>query len=1107
MKAVKSILAAASLSLLTAALAGQTLSVEAGFLYPDDQATRTALRDFIADSARILVESGTPDFDRIVYGGETWEKAPATTVPHPAAASSQDRYKLSIGVTDAGDTYLIMFTMEGPRGSAEPQYLYQRLRETSPRESAQVLGYLKAAADQFPQARLATAPNLIEELDLRELKIRNIQGAVINAYSVSVLPDSEFIIGAGSLALHFNEDFQVRNIIGENLVADGQYSGFYQAAVSRAGILYSRTATDRFVYQFLPGLSRPRRIQFAVQQPSSMAVLRDGSLLITDAYGGPAHLYSEGNSSQVNLSSGFAASILAAEAGPDGNIWAFDAVSGSIRITSPKGELIDVIIPRIPPTERSNIRALGIYQDGSFVLSGLNGLYSFSRKGELIWKLSDLPGSAGGSLASVYRAAVDSETGYIYLPIFNSTKVLRLVDQAYIQRSGILAPDRSRLRELLEATQRNPGARVYAELAHYYEEKGSFLQAKQQWNAALDEDPFFFEAEEALRRIEYADLMQQAGSTATQAITELETFGVETARARYQLAIRLFEQAAALQQDSGEASQELRQLQNRFEAAQNPNKKRYPIRIESASVQDIFPSLIYSYQDLPAGKVRVTNTQSVPVQNLRAVVRFADYMDLPRESMGPLQLQPGETAELELFISLNQKGLELDENLPIQVSLELIYEAEGEEQSVQSSFGSTLLKRSALSWDDSRKLAAFITPNEAEVSGFARRALAALDGKANPGIPASSASFLASYRSLRQAFVIVSAIGAQGLRYVEDPAGPFARGSTQMELVDTVRFPRETLFYQTGDCDDMTALLASLLEAIGIQTAILTSPGHVFLAFNSRIPASESWLLETADLKSIAHAGELWIPLESTNLHLGFIESWRHASGLVRQYQGSSNFEFLPLAEARELYPALPLPRSSFTVLPPSEREGASLLARASEALQSSLYRGKETQLTRELREAEQRGAGSSTLAARAAGRDQLVALNKLAILHDLFGQASAAEERYRRALGIDPDYLPTSVNLSSFYLRQNQAQRALEVASAADAKRPGSSVLTAIRTQALAALGRRDEAGLLYQSLAQSDPQSARQLAYLGLGEASGARASEAEQAAVYLFMAEDEE
>jgi transglutaminase-like putative cysteine protease len=35
--------------------------------------------------------------------------------------------------------------------------------------------------------------------------------------------------------------------------------------------------------------------------------------------------------------------------------------------------------------------------------------------------------------------------------------------------------------------------------------------------------------------------------------------------------------------------------------------------------------------------------------------------------------------------------------------------------------------------------------------------------------------------------------------------------------------------YRAGDCDDLSILYCSLLEAIGIRTAFVTIPGHIFM--------------------------------------------------------------------------------------------------------------------------------------------------------------------------------------------------------------------------------------------------------------------------------------
>lgn len=78
----------------------------------------------------------------------------------------------------------------------------------------------------------------------------------------------------------------------------------------------------------------------------------------------------------------------------------------------------------------------------------------------------------------------------------------------------------------------------------------------------------------------------------------------------------------------------------------------------------------------------------------------------------------------------------------------------------------------------------------------------------------------------------------QHIRYVADPRN-----------VETISTPMATLTMQSGDCDDMSVLLASLLEAIGHTTRF------VALAFNGE--GYSHVLLET-------QLGSVWVALDPT---------------------------------------------------------------------------------------------------------------------------------------------------------------------------------------------------------------------------------------------------
>jgi len=98
---------------------------------------------------------------------------------------------------------------------------------------------------------------------------------------------------------------------------------------------------------------------------------------------------------------------------------------------------------------------------------------------------------------------------------------------------------------------------------------------------------------------------------------------------------------------------------------------------------------------------------------------------------------------------------------------------------------------------------------------------------------------------------VCDALGTYGIAYVEDPDSPISRVLGKSAVVDTVRFPRTTLLIRSGDCDDTSALLGSLLESVGVSTAIMTYPGHVFPAFDTGEPKENLWLFTHRNLEAM----------------------------------------------------------------------------------------------------------------------------------------------------------------------------------------------------------------------------------------------------------------
>lgn len=100
--------------------------------------------------------------------------------------------------------------------------------------------------------------------------------------------------------------------------------------------------------------------------------------------------------------------------------------------------------------------------------------------------------------------------------------------------------------------------------------------------------------------------------------------------------------------------------------------------------------------------------------------------------------------------------------------------------------------------------------------------------------------------AMDKAKLIFDALGQYGVCYVSDPNDPLGSG------IDYIQTPSETLSLKGGDCDDLAVLYASALESVGVDTALVHIPGHVFVGFK----VDGSWnLIETTIIKAPESTG------------------------------------------------------------------------------------------------------------------------------------------------------------------------------------------------------------------------------------------------------------
>ncbi|MEK7382142.1 MAG: NHL repeat-containing protein, partial [Elusimicrobiota bacterium] len=288
---------------------------------------------------------------------------------------------------------------------------------------------------------------------------------------------------------------------------------------------------------------------------------------------------------------------------------------------------------------------------------------------------------------------------------------------------------------------------------------------------------------------------------------------------------------------------------------------RAPVEISSVTLGNIFAANYKWYLKNPIGKAVVTNNVNVSFLNVKVTFKLKDYMDFGFDTELK-KLGPKETVEIPLIATLNNKVLDVAEDTPIQAEFSLNYFEGGESRTVSRTLPLRLYSRNAITWDDPRKIANFITYKDEPVKNF--KSVVSMEFKNRKAAALNG--------NVVKALKLWNALAEYGVKFAANPANPFEAAHDDPNFpVDYTQYPRETLARKSGQCSDLTSLYSALLVDNEVGVAILDYPGHMTLMFDTGAEdAVEAGL--PADLL-VEYEGTMWAPLEVTYVGKPFYEA------------------------------------------------------------------------------------------------------------------------------------------------------------------------------------------------------------------------------------------
>ncbi len=343
-----------------------------------------------------------------------------------------------------------------------------------------------------------------------------------------------------------------------------------------------------------------------------------------------------------------------------------------------------------------------------------------------------------------------------------------------------------------------------------------------------------------------------------------------------------------------------------FREAFNPKNK---LSVELSDMAPVFPVLYSWYNENSFGTVNILNGEDTSITDVDVYFYCEQYMNQKKFCGQIPKIKKGETASVNLTAFFNESTLKLLERINANSIVILEYKKLGQKKKAEIPVSLSVYHRNAMSWEDDRRAAVFVSPNDEEAKSFAMQTASVVRHHLVEGVN----------ENLQYAAALFEALNLYGMNYVVDPTSAYADnvGSTS---VDFLQFPHQSLNYRGGDCDDLSILFSSVLEALGIESAFITVPGHIYCAFNTGLTEEEARQKFTTDILIISE-DRAWIPVEITMIKDGFNAAVRYGATEWKKAAANNNAAIYPMHSSWESYKTVTAPGADSDVYVPSRAE------------------------------------------------------------------------------------------------------------------------------------------------------------------------------------------
>ena len=488
------------------------------------------------------------------------------------------------------------------------------------------------------------------------------------------------------------------------------------------------------------------------------------------------------------------------------------------------------------------------------------------------------------------------------------------------------------------------------------------------------------------------------------------------------------------------------------------------IEFFDVQINTIFPVLYKYYFDTPVGTATILNNGDDTLSNIKISLSLSQHMDSPKLSGTIIELAPGEKADVELYLLLTSSILSLTEGGKLAGELNADYFVDKRPGKDSRTVVVKSYHRNAMRWDDDQKLATFITSRDEEIQRYARNIASLVRGLEIKGMNAE----------FQQGMAYFEAMNISDIAYVTDPGNSYKEMSADAFTIDTIQFPRQTIEYKAGDCDDMTVTYTALLESVGVETGFITVPGHIFSAFKLNMTRADAKRSFVNSDYFIYLDEQVWVPVETTALSEGFIKAWELGAAQWYQHAGEDRAKLFPTRKAWSTYQPVAFEVSDHKL---ASLDNDELTSQFTEELNNFV----DDELAIQQHE---------LLEKLSINQEDTRTLNRLGVLFARYDRNEEAMSYFEQATK-EGNYLPALVNMGNmaflqedYYSAGSYYQRVINI-------RPSTATAVLGLARVSHALNDLEKTSELFKNLQALSPELAAQYSFLETGSGENGRES----------------